>query len=399
MKRNKTALLTEIISPYRIPVFNAIAEELGEQFKAFFFAETEKRRLWGIQRKKIKFRYEVLPGICLQKAGGTPYFLNQTIIYRLCKFNPDVTIIGGYHHPSSLLALIYAKLFGKRLILWAESNRYEHRSNSLLKVIYKRWFVRNCTEYIVSGQASFEYLTLLGAPQERIWVAPNAVDNRFFSEVSEKARGNIEDFKNKKGYPEKIILYVGHLIDEKGIQELLEAFKILLDSISSIGLVLIGRGKDETKYKRFCEEKKLTNVYFEGFIPQSQLPNYYAATDVFVLPTHSDAWGLVLNEAMACKLPVIATDVTGASQDLIYEGVNGYIYRKGDINALFNLLKQIFNQNLEKMGEESFRIIQRFSPQRCAQGFIEAIKQTKNLAYEWKCERTKKEVRDSQKRI
>lgn len=399
MKNRKTALLTEIISPYRIPVFNAIAEEMGEQFKVFFFGETEKRRNWGIQRKKIKVNYEVLPGICLQKAGGIPYFLNPTVIYRLWKFNTDVIISGGYQHPSSFLALFYAKLFNKRLILWVESNWYDQRSNFILKEIYKRWFVRNCTEYVVPGKASFEYLTMLGASPRKIWVAPNTVDNTFFSKVSEKVRSSIEDFKSQKGYPEKVILYVGRLIDQKGILDLLKVFKMLSDNNAHIGLVLIGTGKDETKYKRFCNDKKLTNVFFEGFIPQSQLPIYYAAANVFVLPTYSDTWGLVLNEAMACKLPVISSDVAGASQDLIHEGKNGYIFRKGDINALFGFLKQILNQDMEKMGEESLRIIQRFSPQQCAQGFIEAIKQTENLAYEWKYARTKREAMDSQKKV
>lgn len=381
MKSRKTALLTEIISPYRIPVFNVIAKELGEQFKVFFYGKLGKRRSWEIHILRINFRYEMLPGICLQKAGGTPYFVNPTIIYHLWRFNPDVVISGGYNHPSSLLALFYAKLYGKRLILWSESNIFDKRSSSKMKRAYKEWFVKNCTEYVVPGKAAFEYLIDLGAPEEKVWIAPDAVDNYYFTEMSEKAEKRINEFKEKKGYPKKVLLYVGRLIKEKGVLDLLKAFEKISDKKRNLGLVLVGKGGEEENYKNFCAEKNLKNIFFEGFIPQSQLPVYYAAADVFVLPTYSDTWGLVLNEAMACKLPVISSNVAGASFDLIDEGRNGFTFKKGNIDDLVCQILRVLNGNIEKMGEESFKIIKNYSPKRCAQGFVEVIRQTKNLTY------------------
>ena len=220
----KAVLLTETISPYRIPVFNELARNFKGEFLVFFFGESEKRREWKIYKEQINFCYEVLPGILFQRGDLSPYFFNPTIFYRLLRYSPDVILIGSYHDPSSFLAIAYAKLFRRRAILWCESNKYDYRGNFPLKMLYKRWFIGNCSAYVVPGRASFEYLVSLGARAERIWTAPNAVDNEHFSRFRDEYRGAKETFKRSKGYPRRLILYVGRLINQKGIFDLLKAF-------------------------------------------------------------------------------------------------------------------------------------------------------------------------------
>lgn len=375
--KTKVILLTETISPYRIPVLNEIAGRLGGQFLVLFFAKTEKRRQWRIYKEKIEFRYEVLMHLLLQRKGSEPYFLNPTILYKLIKYSPGVIITSGYCNLSSLLAILYAKCFSRRLILWCESNKYERRINYPFLEVYKRWFVRNCMGYIVPGKASFEYLLSLGAAIDKIWVAPNAVDNDYFSKASDKYRETKEAFKKTKGYSEKIILYVGRLVDHKGILDLLKAFQILSREQADLCLLLIGNGEGEARYRNFCKTNNIKNVFFIGFVHQEELGAYYAASDVFVLPTQSDPWGLVLNEAMACKLPVISSNVAGAAYDLIINAENGYRYEKGNIKELIETLKKVLNSDRKPMGARSYEIIQNFSPQRCAAGILEAITHTR----------------------
>lgn len=371
----KVIVLTEIISPYRIPVFNEIAKRLTDQFMVLFMGKSEKRRQWRIYKENIKFCYEVLPNILCQKEGATPYFINPTILFKLFKYSPEIIIISGYSQPSSFLAMLYAKLFAKRLILWCESNKYDQRYNHPLKEAYKRWFVKNCAEYIVPGRASFEYLILLGVEESKVCIAPNAVDNDFFADACDKNRDSRGEFKQRKGYPEKIILYVGRLIDKKGIPDLLKAFQLLSRDRQRIGLVLIGSGEGEEQYRKFCEEQNIKNVFFEGFVHQELLPAYYAAGDVFVLPTHSEPWGLVLNEAMASRLPVVCSNVAGAACDLIVNGENGYTYEKGNIAELTEALSKTLNSSKESFGAKSYEIIQNYSPEKCALGFLRAIKE------------------------
>lgn len=369
----KVIILTETISPYRIPVFNEIAKKLGQQLRVFFMGESEKRRYWKIYREKIRFCYCVLPGILLQGKCSEPYFFNPTVLYKLLRYSPEIIIISGYSQLSSFLALLYARLFRKRLILWCESNKYDQRYNHPLKEAYKRWFVKNCTEYIVPGRASFEYLTLLGADESKICTAPNAVDNDFFADACDKNRNSREVFKQSKGYPKEIILYVGRLIDKKGIFDLLKAFQLLSRNQLKLGLVLVGSGEGEEQYRKFCKEQNIKNVFFAGFVHQDDLPAYYAASDVFVLPTHSEPWGLVLNEAMASSLPVVCSDAAGAACDLIVNGENGYTYKKGNIAELTEALSKTLNSSKESFGMKSYEIIQNYSPEKCALGFLRAI--------------------------
>lgn len=385
----KVIVLTEIISPYRIPVFNEIAKRLTDQFMVLFMGKSEKRRQWRIYKENIKFRYEVLPNILCQRKGAAPYFFNPTVLYKLLKYSPEIIIISGYSQPSSFLAMLYAKLFAKRLILWCESNKYDQRYNHPLKEAYKRWFIKNCAKYIVPGRASFEYLILLGAEESKIYTAVNAVDNDFFADACDKNRESREVFKQSKGYPGKIILYVGRLIEGKGILDLLKVFQILSrdrhwpegrglasdNQSQKIGLVLIGSGEGEERFRKFCAEQNIENVFFEGFVHQEGLPAYYAASDVFVLPTYSDPWGLVVNEAMASSLPVVCSDVAGAACDLIVSGVNGYTYEKGNIAELTEALSKTLDSNKESFGAKSYEIIQNYSPEKCALGFLRAIKE------------------------
>lgn len=373
--RPKVVLLTEIISPYRIPVFNEIAKILGDRFMVLFFGESEKRRVWKIYRERIRFRNEVLPGILFQKENSNPYFLNPAVFCRLVKYSPEIVILGGYQHPSSLLTLIYAKLFKKNIIIWCESNKYDQRSYLILKEAYKRWFVRNCDAYIAPGRASVEYLGLLGANPEKVRIAANAVDNDYFRQACAKYRDAKEGLKKSKGYPGKLILYVGRLSDQKGVFDLLEAFRIISARSPDSGLLLVGSGDKERRYKDFCLINNLRNVFFEGFIHQEELPFYYAIADVFVLPTHSDPWGLVLNEAMACSLAVISSDAAGAAHDLIVNGENGYIFKNGDIKQIVSCLEDVLGDEEKriKMGKVSSEIIKDYSPFKCAQGFIRAM--------------------------
>jgi len=375
--KTEVIFITEIISPYRIPVFNEMARILNDRFLVFFLGETEKRRHWEIYKQEIKFRYEVLPNILLQRKGAPPYFFNPTIFFELIRHSPNTIIIGGYHHPTSLLALLFARLFRKKLILWCESNKYDWRLGRRIQEAYKRWFIRGCAGYVVPGKASFEYLLSFGATAKKIRVAPNAVDNDYFNRSCAIFRQDKEKIKQSKGYPAKLILYVGRLINEKGILDLFKAFQMLSREDPGLGLLLIGDGEEEVGFKDFCKAVDLKNVFFAGFVQREELPVYYAISDLLVLPSHSEPWGLVLNEAMACKLPVIASDAVGAAQDLIASGENGYIYRKGDTQQLAGYLKEILSdaEMRDRMGEASSNIIKDYSPLKSAEGFMQAIKE------------------------
>ena len=380
MKKTKAIILTEIISPYRIPPFNCLAEDEDIDLTVFFFAETESRRSWLVEKQKIQFNYQVLWGLQLGKSyQNAPVFLNPDVIYQLWKQQPDVIICGGWHHFTHWLALMYAQMTKTPLLIWSESTLRDERVVSNIKDKLKAWIVNQADGYIVPGKAQKDYLVDLKAREDRIYIAPNAVDSNFFTRETQRYRQQKLVLKEKMGINGCVILYVGRLIDEKGIPELLEAFTKLSGN-KQVTLVIVGDGSQATEYHSYTQQHKLDNVVFAGFQPQSALPQYYGIADIFVFPTRSDTWGLVLNEAMAAGLPIVCSDAAGAAPDLVVNGENGYLVPVGDVEKLSEALQILVEDESlrEKMGLHSQEIIADYTPQKMALGLKEAIVKVSN---------------------
>ncbi|MBD0387782.1 MAG: glycosyltransferase family 4 protein [Nostoc sp. C3-bin3] len=375
MSKTKAVILTEFISPYLIPPFNYLAQDAEIDLTVLFFAETESRRSWLVEKDKIQFNYQVLRGLQMGKSyQNAPVFLNPDVIYQLWKLQPDVIICGGWHHFTHWLALVYARITKTPLLIWSESTLKDERSVSKIKHKLKTGIIHQADGYIVPGQAQKNYLLKFKANSEKIYMAPNAVDSIFFTSQSQIYRQNKAFYQQKSGLKGCVILYVGRLIDEKGIPELLQAFA-KLSTYKQVTLVIVGDGFQATEYHSYCQHNQIDCVVFAGFQPQSALPQYYGIADIFVFPTKTDPWGLVLNEAMAAGLPIICSDAAGAADDLVMNGKNGYLVTVGDANKLSEALQILVeDENLrEKMGLHSQEIITNYTPQKMAQGLKEAI--------------------------
>ena len=130
-----------------------------------------------------------------------------------------------------------------------------------------------------------------------------------------------------------------------------------------------------------CIENKISNVFFVGFKQKEELSQYYAISDLFVLPSTQEVWGLVLNEAVACGLPVITTDKVGASTDLIKDGVNGYVVESRNAEHLCDAMKKVLldPEVRSRMGKASKEIIENgFTINDAANGTIEAVNYVMN---------------------
>ena len=370
----RVALLTEIISPYRVPVFNQLASDPRIQLQVLFLAETEDRRRWRVPKSEIRFPFRVLPGRVIARTyQQAPLFLNPGVISHLRQGKYDVIICGGYQHPTYWLALLYCKLARKRALLWTESNRHDARSSNRAKDAYKRLLIGLYDGYIAAGSAQKEYLGDFGIDPESIWLAPNAVDNHFFTQAATTQRAIKEKLKEELGIRGQVVLYVGRLLDAKGIPDLLQAFGGVAKGRDAT-LVIVGDGPDERKYRVMAHRAGLP-VYFAGFQQQEELPRFYGMADIFVFPTQSDQWGLAINEAMASGLPVIVSSVAGATPNLVRDGYNGLLFEPGDVPALAAHMERLLTdpELANQMGQASQHMIESHSPERCAAGFIEAI--------------------------
>src|SRR5208282_4883231 len=135
--------------------------------------------------------------------------------------------------------------------------------------------------------------------------------------------------------PRRFLLMVGRLVPEKGVFDLLEAYVKLESGLrSEVGLVYAGDGVAREELMGRAKQISPGTICFPGFAHREDLAGLYALAEVLVLPTHSDPWGLVVNEAMACGLPIIVTNAAGCSADLVGEGWNGCIVPPRDSEKL-----------------------------------------------------------------
>ena len=371
----KTVILTEIIAPYRIPVFNALDSRDGVDLHAIFLAETDEAiRQWRIYTDEIRFSYEVLPS-WRWRARKHSLLLNRGLRSAFDAVCPQTILCGGYNYPASWEALWWARRRQARFVLWTESNQRDQRSGRAAVEWLKRYFVRSCTAFVVPGKSSFAYLRTLGVDKQVIFTAPNAVDNTFFAIRARNARAHAAELREKLGLPSRFILFVGRLVPEKGVFDLLEGYAKLESGLrSQVGLVFAGDGICKEELARRAKQIRPGTVCFPGFAQREDLAGLYALAEALVLPTHTDTWGLVVNEAMACGLPIIVSSVAGCSADLVEDGWNGYVVPPRDSEKLSVAIASLLRQSELKrqMSARSLERIQNYSPEACADGLAAA---------------------------
>jgi 1,2-diacylglycerol 3-alpha-glucosyltransferase len=369
----KIVIVTEIIAPYRIPVFNALADHADIELHAIFLAETDKSlRQWPVYSDEIRFSHEVLPS-WRWRAGKHGVLVNRGLRSALDAANPSAIICGGYNHPAFWQALRWARRHRHevRFVLWTESNQQDARSGRRSVEWLKRCFVRSCDGFVVPGKSSAAYLRTLGVSESAIFKAPNAVDNAFFAKNAENARTHATEIRKKLNLPLRFILFVGRLVPEKGIFDLLDAYAKLEPGLrSEVGLVYAGDGSARAELMRRAAQVSPGTISFSGFAHREDLAALYALAEGLILPTHSDPWGLVVNEAMACGLPIIASSVAGCAADLVEDGWNGYVVLPRDSEKIKSAITVLIGQPdvKQQMSTNSLEKIRHYSPEACALG-------------------------------
>jgi glycosyltransferase involved in cell wall biosynthesis len=175
------------------------------------------------------------------------------------------------------------------------------------------------------------------------------------------------------GLPDRFLLYVGRLVRAKGVLDLLEAYASLEPQVrSELGLVFAGDGPLRAELQAAAQSIFPGCVHFAGFVDRDELATYYSLAECLVLPTHSDTWGMVVNEAMACGLPVICTRIAGCAADLVRS--NGLLVSPKNISELGAAMQEIAADSglRARMSVESRRLIQNYSPEYCADGIAGA---------------------------
>lgn len=380
----KLVIVTEIIAPYRIPVLNALAERSEIALEVVFLAETDPTlRQWKVYNDEIKFHYHVLPS-WRQRLGKYNILINRGLKSALSQLKPDVVLCGGYNYLAFWSAAYWARVHRVPLLLWSESTAWDHRRGYRLVELMKKRFLALCTAFVVPGKSSLNYLKDLGIAEQRVFTAPNAVDTALFSKLAETARRDESAVRSRHRLPSRYFLYVGRLIKEKGVFELLEAYAQLKAEIrANIGLVFAGTGAANRELVERAARIVPGTIQFLGFVHREHLPGIYALADGLIFPTHSDPWGLVVNEAMACSLPVVVTNVAGCASDLVRDGWNGFVLQPRDVSGLAFAMANLAEDSERRMemrtrGKDR---VKANSPAAWAQGIVEAVESVFTQSY------------------
>ncbi len=372
----RLAIITEIIAPYRIPVFNALAESPHIDLHIIFLAENDPTlRHWRVYKDQIKFSYEVLPS-WRKRFGNHTILLNRGLPAALQSVRPDVVLCGGYNYLASWQAAEWARQRALPFLLWSESTALDRRPRYRFVEFMKKRFLNRCTAFVAAGKSSANYLQSLGVPGHLIFIAPNAVDTAFFSTSAEAARRQEVQWRSRFGLPQRYFLHVGRLVEEKGVFDLLDAYAELTVEIRrNFGLVFAGTGAQQAALQKRASTIDTGCIQFLDFIHREELPAIYALAEALIFPTHSDPWGLVVNEAMACGLPVVVTNVAGCALDLVEDGDNGLVIPPRDPSALRHAMATLATSEPRRleMGRESKRRVQAHSPARWARGILQAV--------------------------
>jgi glycosyltransferase involved in cell wall biosynthesis len=374
--RRRLVILTEIISPYRIPLFNALAQHPEVDLHVIFLAETDPElRQWQIHKQEIEFSYQILPS-WRRRFGGFNMLLNRGVGGALAKAAPEVILCGGYNYVASWQALFWARTRKIPFFLWSESNVQDLRRGLALVEFLKAEFLRKCSGFVVPGRSAMEYLRLHKVDEGAIFAAPNAVDNDFFATAAAVARQDAATFRRQLVLPARYFLFVGRLVREKGVFELLSAYAKLDESTrQQVGLVLVGDGAVRSQLELQATSILPGVIRFAGFAGREQLAIYYGLAETMILPTYTDTWGLVVNEAMACGLPVIVSQIAGCAADLVRENWNGLLVEPKDVSSLTSAMRTLADPPdlRATMGANSMQHISSYSPEAWSAGVARMV--------------------------
>lgn len=362
----KVLFLTGYPAPYRVCFF----DELGKSVDlTVLFADrkedqTHRSSQWFVESQG-SFHWVQLENTGLKTRGGK---LCLDVISWLKK--PwDKIVVCGYSSPTVMLAMAWLRLH--RIPFFMEIDGGLVRADTRARFRFKKYLVTRAAYWISSGEPSNQYLAHYGADPGRIYTYPfTSLYARDIPEavptMEEKAA-----LRRELELPEgKLLLSVGRMDQGKGFDVLLKALARMEEETQ---LYIVG-GEPTEDYLTQVRELKLENVHFVPFKPKEELKKYYRAADAFVLPTRSDVWGLVINEAMACGLPVVTTTRCVAGLTLIEDGVNGYLVPIDDEMTLAQKLDAVFAGDFREMGKAALETIRPYTIENMAKAHVDILK-------------------------
>ena len=362
MKR-RLAVALNMLAPY----WHEIFEELSRSdWDVSIFVATEKEKDRNYQKPNysdytflVEKSYNV--SVDLSRFGFKTHFLHlQMGLWKnLKEYKPDV-ILSNDLGLRTILSLFYGKLHHVPVVPWICVSSHTERNNSHVRESIRRYILKNVPCVCTNLTEAKKYLiNSLRIPPANIYTTPYAVNVCTFQSHVQEQRRHKYRLKIKLGLRGKVFLYVGQMVERKGLRQMVESLMKLSDEYNErYSLLFVGGALPHDlmnllKLKNIC----FTNIHF---VQPNNLHQFYSIADAFIFPSLEDEWGIVLNEAAASGLPLISSIYAAATTDLVKDGINGFKYDPLNIQQLAVILETFLNMSKRKqksIGAASVEIV------------------------------------------
>jgi glycosyltransferase involved in cell wall biosynthesis len=315
------------------------------------------------------YSYKFFKNYSLRPSHSNGFFglINPGMIWQLFKIPKSILVVHGWHYFTLFFLLMAGKICGHTVCLRCDVP-YKHedfKTGWLQK--FKRFGLKNIlfpqiNFFLYIGKQNKMFYESYGIPGTRLLSCPYAVDNERFQKEYSNLLKDIPTIKDRIGIPKssKVLLFSAKYILKKRPLDILHAFNQLSDK--NLWLIMVGEGELRSDMEAFIRAENIDNVILTGFVNQSEISEYYAIGDLFIMCSGlGENWGLSVNEAMNFDLPLILSDLSGCADDLVMEGVNGFTFRTGDVDDLTLKIKQVLIDNALTETTSSIDIIHPYS--------------------------------------
>lgn len=363
----RVAMVTNIPAPYRIPIYQRLATRFGHnQFNVIFCSEKEANREWVIEQNHFSFTFLKRNYITWK---GRYIHYNFDIVKVLRQLDPDVVITTGFN-PTHLLAFAYTVFYCKEHIAMTDGTfESEQKLSGLHRIV--RHIVYHCSNvFIGASLGSLQLYNSYGINRRQFFQSQLCANNVAFQLPSNSKRA-IDLMFSGRFSPEKNPLFA--------LDIAAGAAKALNRKVS---LIMLGSGPLLEQAKKYADTLGTqVETTFPGFMQQTELPELYCSSKVFLFPSSWDPWGVVANEACAAGQAVMVSPHAGVANELVCHGENGYVLELDLALWIKHATDLLSNEALLKQfSKDSVLKVQAYTYDTAAKGIIDAVFKAKNIS-------------------
>lgn len=363
LMKKKIVVLTNIPSPYRVSLFQHIrAHYLLYDLIVIYQARLNDDRSWKIEQKDLcnDIFLNTITLNTRDHLGRKPIRLQTGLSKVMRELKPEVVVISEYN-PVAISLAMWCKNQKTPYISWTDGTIYFERNINFLQKVARKFIIPNAKAYIASSSRSIENQMKYGAKREKVYLSQLTVDTEPL-------------YFEKNNFSSRQLLFVGRLVEMKGIDLLLKALYKIREMDWNLNIV--GDGILEGELRELANHFSISNkVKFCGFYEGNELMEYYRKSDIFILPSREEPYGLVTLEAMCASMPVICSKYAEGAYDLVVEGETGDMVNPFDTDEFVNVLKSYIGDTdkVKRMGLKAYQKSKNFSIEKSARQFMEAV--------------------------